>query len=143
MPTGSAPCLAGNRPGRGKNDSLTIPRTLLRPAILVLLNEQDDHGYALIERLTGVGLTGVDPGGTYRVLRALEDEGFVRSWWANADLGPPRRMYSLTGQGQEELRKSLVALAHHRDTVARVIGRGGGSVARCGRESDHGPRLNL
>lgn len=110
------------------NDVVTIPRALLRPALLVLLNEQDDHGYALMERLADVGLGGVDPGGVYRALRALEDEGSVRSWWANAERGPLRRIYALTGQGQHQLAQSLVGLAHQRDTVAALVDRGGGRV---------------
>lgn len=99
-------------------------RALLRPAILVLLKEEDDYGYALAERLAAAGLDHVDPAALYRTLRALEDEGCVRSWWAGPERGAPRRVYALTGAGEDRLRQSLAALAEQRDTVARLVDRG-------------------
>jgi PadR family transcriptional regulator PadR len=99
------------------------PRALLRPAILVLLSEHDDHGYALLERLVDVGLGGVDSGGMYRALRALEDEGTVRSWWASSERGSRRRVYALTFAGQDDVRQSLLALADQRDTVTQLVER--------------------
>lgn len=99
-------------------------RALLRPAILVLLREHDDYGYALIERLAAAGLDHVDPAALYRTLRALEEEGSLRSRWAGAERGAPRRVYALTGAGEGQLRQSLAVLADQRDTVARLVDRG-------------------
>ncbi len=108
----------------------TLPRTLLRPGILVLLQEQDDHGYAIIERLFGLWLGGADPGGVYRALRTLEDEGSVRSWWADAERGAPRRVYAITGVGRQELARSLEGLEHQRMVLDELVHRGRGEVGR-------------
>lgn len=102
---------------------MTAPRALLRPAILVLLSEQDDHGYALMERLAEAGLGNLDPAGVYRALRALEAEGAVRSWWADAERGARRRLYALTAKGEHHLRQSLAGLVDQRDTVAGLVDR--------------------
>lgn len=99
-------------------------RALLRPAILVLLREHDDYGYALVERLAAAGLDHVDPAALYRTLRALEEEGCLRSRWAGAERGAPRRVYALTGAGESQLRLLLAVLADQRDTVARLVDRG-------------------
>ncbi len=104
-------------------------RVLLRPAILVLLHESDDHGYALLERLADAGLPGVDRGGMYRALRTLENEGCVRSRWASAERGAPRRVYALTALGEHHLRQSVTDLTHQRDTVAGLVERAGRSRA--------------
>ena len=55
-----------------------LPRNFLRPCLLLLLREQPAHGYELLERLRTFGFAR-DPGGLYRALRGLEQDGFVRS----------------------------------------------------------------
>ena len=61
--------------------SPSLPRNFLRPCVLLLLRESPAHGYDLLERAKAFGFTRWDPGGLYRVLRALEEEGLVRSAW--------------------------------------------------------------
>ena len=80
-------------------------------ALLVLLAERPTHGYELLDALPGlVGSDRVDVGNLYRVLRALEDEGLVRSEWS-ADLpGPAKRTYWLTDEGRAALDAWLDAL---------------------------------
>ena len=65
----------------------------VEPSLLLLLRERPMHGYELIERLPVVAgpEARVDVGNLYRVLRALEDEGIVRSEWS-AEL--PWRLYA-------------------------------------------------
>lgn len=103
---------------------MTASRVLLRTAILVLLHEREDHGYALMERLAAAGLGRVDGAGVYRILQALEDEGEAQSWWTSTDRGAPRRTYALTEEGEAHLRRSLEDLARQRDTVAGLVERG-------------------
>lgn len=89
-----------------------LPRNFLRPCVLLLLRESDAHGYDLLERLAALGFEKQDPGGLYRTLRNLEDEGFVHSAWEPSDQGPDRRIYEITRAGGEhlhELAKSLSA----------------------------------
>lgn len=89
-----------------------VPRNFLRSCLLLLLREQSAHGYELLERLGPLGLSRDDPGRLYRVLRALEGEGLVRSTWERSDSGPDRRIYALTRPGMEALHeatRSLVA----------------------------------
>jgi DNA-binding PadR family transcriptional regulator len=45
----------------------------------------------------------MDPGGLYRALRAMEQEGLVGSRWEPSEAGPPRRTYHLTEEGEDWL----------------------------------------
>jgi DNA-binding PadR family transcriptional regulator len=66
------------------------------------LLRSDGHGYDLrrdIAELTG-GRVEADPGGLYRTLRRLEDDGFVVSAWVEGESGPQRREYRLTPEGR-------------------------------------------
>jgi poly-beta-hydroxybutyrate-responsive repressor len=90
------------------------------PAVLLLLRERPAHGYELLEALPPLtGEARVDMGNLYRVLRALEEEGLVRSEW-NADApGPAKRTYELSDEGRRLLDEWAAALRRSR---ARIDG---------------------
>lgn len=94
-----------------------LPRSFLRPILLLLLAEDASHGYELLEETTQLGLERADPGGLYRALRAMEQEGLVQSWWEGSSSGPARRSYSLTDEGLDWLHASAGAL---RETVRHL-----------------------
>lgn len=87
-----------------------LPRNFLRPCVLLLLRESSAHGYDLLERLARLGFERQDPGGLYRTLRVLEEEGFVHSAWERSDQGPDRRIYEITRAGAEHLHEQAKAL---------------------------------
>jgi poly-beta-hydroxybutyrate-responsive repressor len=91
----------------------------VEPALLLLLREQPLHGYDLLERVGGLlgEDRGVDLGNLYRVLRALEEEGLVRSEWHAEIPGPAKRVYELTGSGRELLVSWAEALGRTRDEI--------------------------
>lgn len=75
----------------------------MEAAALAALLGSGGHGYDLrrqIAEMTSGGLD-VDAGGLYRILRRLEDEGFVTSTWRSGDAGPQRRDYQITPEGRD------------------------------------------
>lgn len=101
----------------------SLPRNFLRPCILLLLREDPAHGYDLLERLRAFGFVESDPGGLYRALRKLEDEGLVRSAWEESSTGPDRRRYELTRTGMEGLHEQAGALASTAETLESFLSR--------------------
>jgi PadR family transcriptional regulator PadR len=89
--------------GRAEEFVVGVPRNYLRPCLLLLLAEGTSHGYELLEQAGALGLGRVDPGGLYRCLRAMDEEGLVRSAWEPSTSGPARRTYELTDEGREWL----------------------------------------
>jgi PadR family transcriptional regulator, regulatory protein PadR len=100
-----------------------LPRSFLRPCVLLLLREAPAHGYDLLERLRAFAFTGSDPGGLYRTLRGLEQEGLVQSAWEASASGPDRRIYQLTRAGMEDLHAHVGALAETRRVLDRLLSR--------------------
>jgi PadR family transcriptional regulator, regulatory protein PadR len=96
--------------GPPDNAALPLPRNFLRPCVLLLLRESPAHGYDLLERLKAFGFPGSDPGGLYRMLRGLEQEGLVRSAWEPSMAGPKRRIYEITRAGSESLHEHAQVL---------------------------------
>jgi PadR family transcriptional regulator PadR len=124
----------GTRPMRGPSEELSVglPRNYLRPCLLLLLAEGTSHGYELLDQLAGLGLHRVDPGGLYRCLRAMDEEGLVRSTWEPSASGPARRTYELTDEGREWLHVMAGSLAE----VARSLSIYRRRYTRVGDESE-------
>lgn len=96
---------------------------LLEPALLAVLGSQPSHGYDLrraVEDLSG-GVVCMDPGGTYRALRRLEEEGYVASSWSAGGHGPQRREYELTDEGRSLLREWAERLRQRERAFRSVI----------------------
>lgn len=108
---GSADCRPSPSGRRGQ------PSGVLATAVLVLLFEQDGHGYDLAARLPGLGLGQPAAGGLYRTLRSLEGDGLLSSRWDGSRPGPARHVYRLTAAGRRHLTSSIDAVR----TDARLL----------------------
>lgn len=93
----------------------------LRSCVLLLLTEGPKHGYELLVQLSDRGYGSADPGGLYRALRTMEEEGLVSSSWEYGDFGPARRVYAVTDDGLEGLRESAVAVRDMRRRLNRFL----------------------
>ncbi|MHB0980650.1 MAG: PadR family transcriptional regulator [Thermoleophilia bacterium] len=95
---------------------------LVEPAALAALLTSGAHGYDVrrqVGQLTD-GEIEVDAGGLYRVLRRLEDEGFVVSAWTGSGSGPQRRDYEITAEGRE-LAEDWLAHLRERQRIAGLL----------------------
>ncbi|MDP8975079.1 MAG: helix-turn-helix transcriptional regulator [Actinomycetota bacterium] len=132
------PKAGGDKPGSAEDFRA---RSLLRPAILLLLKERESHGYELVSRLSDLGFDVPDFGGLYRALRAMEDEGLITSSWGTPERGPARRVYSLTSAGDAHLRQSAPGLVHQRRTIGGLLERYRGLVHQERRSKRHRRRV--
>ena len=118
----------GRRPGRGMRwmgEHSLIDVRLVEPALLAFLKEGKAHGYGLLEKLESIGLGSINPSVIYRILRDYEDLGMVVSDWdTEKTQGPPRRVYSLTEDGEKALdraRRSLKETIERLETILKRI----------------------
>ncbi len=88
---------------------MTINRELIAastiPLVLSILSREDCYGYALIKEvreLSGSRISWSD-GMLYPVLRRLESQGLIASYWQSAETGRRRRYYRIEKDGQQEL----------------------------------------
>ncbi|MCK4314657.1 MAG: helix-turn-helix transcriptional regulator [Anaerolineae bacterium] len=95
----------------------------LEPTLLLLLHHSPAHGYTLLERLREFGLEGLNPSVVYRALRDMEGRGWISSTWDEEQThGPPRRVYCLTGLGDEALGLWTQDLQETRGLIDRLVG---------------------
>lgn len=101
--------MSGGRWGRGAGFGGAVsPRRIvhfLEPCLLLLLRDDATHGYNLLDALGRFGFTPgtIDASAVYRVLRGMQDAGWVTSRWDTSGSGVPRRVYSVTTEGEEYL----------------------------------------
>ena len=93
---------------RGGREQGACPRRIerfLESCLLLLLHCDEVHGYDLLEGLKQFGFSQdpVDSSTIYRMLRGLEERGFVSSRWDTEGGGPARRLYRITGEGDRYL----------------------------------------
>jgi DNA-binding PadR family transcriptional regulator len=68
------------------------------------------------------GLGGLDPSMLYRVLREMEDLGWVSSTWdEHQTQGPPRRIYQLSAFGDEVLAEWAKDLELSKTRIERFL----------------------
>jgi DNA-binding PadR family transcriptional regulator len=91
----------------------------LQSCLLVLLHREPGYGYSLMD---GLGEFGFQPDQMdisiiYRALRNLEEDGLVSDTWDDNSLGPQRRVYTLTPQGEEALAEWVENLRQRRKEI--------------------------
>jgi PadR family transcriptional regulator, regulatory protein PadR len=92
----------------------------LESCLLVLLHREPGYGYSLMNGLKDFGFQTeeMDISILYRALRELEAVGFVSgSWDEEKSLGPQRRMYTITPQGDTALAEWMQALRQRRREI--------------------------
>lgn len=90
---------------KNKEKGITsTPKNLAIPFLLLSLRgKYCMHGYQLIQQLAKFGFASIDQGNIYRILRQLEKDQLVTSWWDTSSKGPAKRLYAITEAGEKYL----------------------------------------
>lgn len=112
----------GKRQGRGVGKRRRM-MGFLQPCILVQLSRTDCHGYDLLKGLQDfVDDAGDhDPSIVYRLMRDMEDNGYVSSYEGEVSYGPQRKMYSITEDGKATMKRWVKDLQRTRGEIDRLL----------------------
>jgi PadR family transcriptional regulator, regulatory protein PadR len=100
-----------------KEVSTKLTKGLLDLIILQFLSGQPMHGYQIITKTRKNFGVYFGPSTVYPLLNTLEKKGFVKSEW-NMNFDRPRKIYSLTSDGQNMLNFTEESL----NLICRKIG---------------------
>lgn len=85
-------------------DNITeMLKGVLEGCILEIISRDTTYGYDITQRIQKLGFTDVVEGTVYTILVRLEKNGFVETEKKPSEVGPPRKFYSLTAEGNKEL----------------------------------------
>ncbi len=91
----------------------------LESCLLVLLHREPGYGYSLMDGLGEFGFQSgqMDISIIYRALRNLDADGLVSDTWDDKSLGPQRRVYTITPQGEAVLAEWIENLRQRRREI--------------------------
>lgn len=82
---------------------------VLTPLLLLLLDHQEDYGYAVVTRLRDAGFADLTEGTVYPALTRLERAGHLTATLRPSSSGPARKYYATTAAGRAEAARLLTA----------------------------------
>lgn len=100
-----------------ENSRTQMRRGVLEYSILLVLQHGDEYPSSLIQKLKDVDLIVVE-GTLYPLLIRLKNLGLLTYRWEESTQGPPRKYYSITEKGREQLKELDTAW----DELASSIG---------------------
>jgi len=77
---------------------------VLEGCVLEIIGRGETYGYEITQQLRTLGFADVVEGTVYTILVRLEKNNLVSSEKKPSDMGPPRKFYTLTIDGHQELR---------------------------------------
>lgn len=86
------------------NNITELLKGVLEGSILQIISRETTYGYDITQKLRKLGFEDVVEGTVYTILVRLEKNNLVETEKKPSDLGPPRKFYSLTEAGIEELK---------------------------------------
>lgn len=106
--------------GRGRRRRVM---SFLQPCLLVMLHRGEAHGYSLLSGLGefGFNLERLDPSLVYRALRDMEAASLATSEWGDESLGPQRRVYRITEEGEQALAQWVADLRRTRQEIDQLL----------------------
>jgi len=106
--------------GRGRGGQRKL--FFLESCLLVLLHREPGYGYSLMTGLQDFGFQAeqMDISILYRALRDLEAAELVSGAWDENSLGPQRRVYTLTSQGEAALVEWIESLRQRRKEIEKL-----------------------
>lgn len=85
-----------------ENSKTQMRRGVLEYSILLVLSVCDEYATSIIQKLKDASLIVVE-GTLYPLLIRLKNLGLLTYRWEESTQGPPRKYYSITDKGREQL----------------------------------------
>jgi PadR family transcriptional regulator PadR len=107
----------------GAGRSVTqLRRGVVEFCVLALLRDRQRYGFELVRDLDAADGLITSEGTIYPLLSRLRREGLVATTWQESEVGPPRRYYGLTPDGDRALSQFVGDWRRFRDAVDGVLG---------------------
>lgn len=94
---------------------------------LKMLNMKDMYGYELIKAVKSITEEQIQlkEGSVYPMLQILETDGYIESYWVDAEKERRRKYYHLTDRGKGYLEELLEEWSRYSNSINRVVQAGG------------------
>nr|WP_303622862.1 PadR family transcriptional regulator [Acetobacter persici] len=108
--------------------------------VLALLSRADSYGYDIASRLSDAIEMG--EGTIYPLMRRMQKDGLVSTYFVESPSGPPRKYYTLTENGRQSLNSQRTAWTAFTKAVHAILGSDDAAHAPTP-ETSHSPATTL
>nr|WP_025827485.1 PadR family transcriptional regulator [Acetobacter persici] len=113
---------------------------VLELCVLALLSRADSYGYDIASRLSDAIEMG--EGTIYPLMRRMQKDGLVSTYFVESPSGPPRKYYTLTENGRQSLNSQRTAWTAFTKAVHAILGSDDAAPATPP-ETSHSPATTL
>lgn len=93
----------------------------LEGCILQIIEKKEIYGYEISQKLNAYGFYDISEGTIYPMLLRLEKNGFIKADYKASNQGPNRKYFSLTRNGENELRQFKISWSELKCAVDSII----------------------
>jgi PadR family transcriptional regulator PadR len=104
------------------SSSTQILKGLLEGCILDIVNKNETYGYEICEKLIEFGFEEISEGSVYPILIRLEKKKLIYSVMKKSPLGPMRKYYYITENGEYELKEFIESWNEIQKNISNVLG---------------------
>jgi PadR family transcriptional regulator PadR len=98
--------------------TIQLKKGTLEYCILLLIRETPCYGYEIVSKLSEWPIVSAKESTVYPLLKRLQKEGLLGSFWQDTVEGlPPRKYYSITDEGN----RSLDMMSGEWDSLTRTL----------------------
>jgi PadR family transcriptional regulator PadR len=108
------------------NDAIPsqLRKGVVELAILALLHDGEAYGAEIVDRFSAHPGLAISAGTAYPLLSRLKKSGLITSVWRESPLGPPRKYYQLSADGDVAFASMARAWGDMRDAMDILLGDG-------------------
>ncbi|MFL5297957.1 MAG: PadR family transcriptional regulator [Phenylobacterium sp.] len=99
---------------------IQLKKGALELCVLALLSQQDSYAYEIASRLSDA--IGMGEGTIYPLMRRLQADGLVETYFVESPSGPARKYYRLTEAGKASFGSQKAAWSSFSGAVASILG---------------------
>lgn len=103
------------------NNDTQIVKGLLEGCILKIIEKEEMYGYKTVEILNNIGFD-VNEATVYPILTRLQNKGLLYIDKRSSPLGPTRKYYSLTKEGENSLEEFKETWDRIKNVVNSIMG---------------------
>ena len=93
----------------------------LEGCVLAIIGKGEAYGYEISEQLWEYGFGKVAEGTIYPLLLRLEKNQFIQATFRESEVGPRRKYYSITQEGNKEFKRFLESYMELSGAVSRLL----------------------
>lgn len=102
-------------------DKSQLMKGILEGCILKIIENSETYGYEIVTQLQENGFTDVREGTLYPLLLRLEKKNLITATYKPSPLGPSRKYYTLTTEGDDYLKSFLQNWKEITESVHKIF----------------------